>query len=79
LYQPGQCKLRKGHINNLHNTTFWALVNQGMSEQDATKRLEGTESADKNEILWAEFGKNYNKEPAMFRKGTVLYREVSPV
>ena len=47
-----------------------------MSEQDATKRLEGTESADKNEILWSEFGKNYNKEPSMFRKGTVLYREV---
>ena len=47
-----------------------------MSEQDATKRLEGTEAADKNEILWTEFGKNYNKEPAMFRKGTVLYRDV---
>jgi tRNA(His) guanylyltransferase len=30
----------KGHINNLHNTTFWALVHKGMSEQDATKRLE---------------------------------------
>ena len=33
-------KADTGHINNLHNTTYWALVNQGMSEQDATKRLE---------------------------------------
>lgn len=66
----------EGHINNLHNTAYWALVDQGMSEQHATKRLEGTDAAEKNEILWAEFGKNYNKEPAMFRKGTVLYREV---
>lgn len=58
-----------------------------MSEQDATRRLEvsdhqklltkGTEASDKNEILWTEFGKNYNKEPMMFRKGTVLFREVS--
>jgi tRNA(His) guanylyltransferase len=30
----------QGHINNLHNTVFWALVNDGISEQDATKRLE---------------------------------------
>jgi len=51
-------------------------VNQGMSETAASKRLEGTESGDKNEILWAEFGKNYNKEPDIFRKGTVIYREV---
>lgn len=70
--------LMEGHINNLHNTTYWALVNSGMSEQDATKRLEGTESSDKNEILWAEFGMNYNKELAIFRKGTVIYREVLP-
>jgi len=66
----------EGHINNLHNTTYWALVGSGMSEQDATKRLEGTESGDKNEILWTEFGKNYSKESAMFRKGSVIYREV---
>lgn len=29
-----------GHINNLHNTTYWALVNKGMGEREATKRLE---------------------------------------
>jgi len=54
---------------------FWSLVHEGMTETEATKRLEGTEAADKNEILWADFGINYNKEPAIFRKGTTLYRE----
>ena len=32
--------LMVGHINNLHNTTYWALVGKGMSEREATKRLE---------------------------------------
>jgi tRNA(His) guanylyltransferase len=66
----------EGHINNLHNTTYWSFVKDGMTEVEATKRLEGTEAADKNEILWANFGVNYNKEPPIFRKGTVLYRDV---
>jgi tRNA(His) 5'-end guanylyltransferase len=67
-----------GHINNLYNTTFWALVQQGgMDPQEATQRLSGTFSADKNEILFKEFGINYNNEPECFKKGTVLYRDVS--
>ena len=28
------------HINNLHNTTFWALVGSGMSETEAARRLD---------------------------------------
>jgi tRNA(His) 5'-end guanylyltransferase len=67
-----------GHINNLYNTTFWALVQQGgMDPRDAEQRLSGTYSADKNEILFKEFGINYNNEPECFKKGTVLYRDVS--
>lgn len=34
--------------------------------------VQGTLAADKNEILFSEFNINYNKESAMFRKGTVL-------
>ncbi|KAF3032067.1 tRNA-His guanylyltransferase [Didymella heteroderae] len=64
------------HINNLYNTTFWTLVQQGgMSAQDAEQRLSGTVSADKNEILFQEFGINYNNEPECFKKGTILYRD----
>jgi tRNA(His) 5'-end guanylyltransferase len=67
-----------GHINNLYNTTFWALVQQGgMDARDAEQRLSGTVSSDKNEILFKEFGVNYNNEPECFKKGSVLYRDVS--
>lgn len=64
------------HINNLYNTAFWNLVQRsGLSNADAEKRLCGTFSADKNELLFAEFGINYNNEPAMYRKGTTLLRK----
>ena len=67
-----------GHINNLYNTTFWALVQQGgLANQVAEKELSGTLSSDKNEILFKQFGINYNNEPAIFKKGSVLYRDVS--
>lgn len=63
------------HINNLYNTTFWNLVLKGgMSGTEAEERLKGTVSGDKNEILFSQFGINYNKEPEVFRKGTVVYR-----
>lgn len=34
----------------------------------------GTSSADKNEIMFSRFSLNYNNEPAMFRKGSILVR-----
>lgn len=61
------------HINNLYNTTFWALVLKGgMTEQQATKQLEGTVSSDKHELLHSRFGINYDQLEAMFRKGSTL-------
>lgn len=33
-------------------------------------------SADKNEILFKRFGINYNNELEIYKKGTVLYRQV---
>ncbi|KAF2235518.1 putative tRNAHis guanylyltransferase Thg1 [Viridothelium virens] len=64
------------HINNLYNTTFWALVQKGnMNGTDAEKELMGTVSSDKNEILFSRFGINYNNEPEIFKKGSVLYRD----
>ena len=65
-----------GHINNLYNTTFWAMVQQGqMSPTAAEEELKGTVAADKNEILFSRFGINYNNEKDMFRKGSVVFRE----
>lgn len=64
------------HINNLYNTTFWALIQQGgLSNSEAQMRLKGTLSSDKNEILFSEFNTNYNNEPSMYRKGTILIRK----
>jgi len=33
---------------------------------------QGTVSSDKNELLFSEFGINYNNLPQLYRKGTVL-------
>lgn len=64
------------HINNLYNTTFWTLVLKGgLSTQEAEQRLCGTLSSDKNEILFSEFGINYNNESEMFKKGTIIVWE----
>uniref|UniRef100_A0A131YW61 tRNA(His) guanylyltransferase n=1 Tax=Rhipicephalus appendiculatus TaxID=34631 RepID=A0A131YW61_RHIAP len=64
------------HINNLYNTAFWALVQQGgLTTKQAEERLRGTVSSDKNEILFQEFQTNYNNLPALYRKGTVVIRE----
>jgi tRNA(His) guanylyltransferase len=64
------------HINNLYNTVFWTLVQKGgMTNQQAQDRLKGTFSNDKNEILFSQFGINYNNEPEQFKKGTTLWRK----
>lgn len=64
------------HINNLYNTTFWNMVlNGGMTGTEAELELKGTLAKDKNEILWSRFGVNYNAEPEVFKKGSVIYRD----
>ncbi|KAL2370885.1 Glucose-responsive transcription factor [Blastomyces gilchristii] len=64
------------HINNLYNTTFWNMILRGgMSNTEAEKALQGTVSGDKNEILFSRFGINYNKEPEMYKKGSVIFRD----
>lgn len=68
------------HINNLYNTTFWSLVlGAGKTPSEAEKALQGTVSSDKNEILFSQFGINYNNEPEMYKKGSVLYRSYEQV
>jgi len=65
------------HVNNLYNTTFWALVQQGgMSAQEAEKALSGTYSNDKHELLFKRFGVNYNNEAEIWKKGSVIFRDM---
>lgn len=63
------------HVNNLFNTTFWSLVMRGgKTQKEAEALLKGTLAKDKNEILFGEFGINYNNEPEIFRKGSFIMK-----
>ncbi|XP_065321865.1 uncharacterized protein LOC135929282 isoform X2 [Gordionus sp. m RMFG-2023] len=63
------------HINNLYNTAFWALVQRGnCSNTQAQEILEGSLSSDKHELMFSRFGINYNDEPQMYRKGSLIVR-----
>lgn len=60
----------------LNILAFWNLVLvKGLSNVSAEKELQGTLAADKNEILFKEFGINYNETLSIFRKGTILLRK----
>ncbi|TAQ90739.1 hypothetical protein B7494_g903 [Chlorociboria aeruginascens] len=64
------------HINNLYNTTFWALIQiGGLDAREAEKELAGSLAADKNEILFSRFKINYNNEPEIYKKGSVIFRD----
>jgi len=64
------------HINNQYNYTFWCLVQNGnLTPQQAQAKLNGTFTADKNEILFTEFNINYNNLPDEHKKGSVIYRK----
>lgn len=55
----------------LANLRFITLLHLFQAE----KRLCGTVSADKNEILFQEFNVNYNEELEIFKRGTILLRK----
>ncbi|KAI9817168.1 MAG: tRNA-His guanylyltransferase [Pycnora praestabilis] len=66
----------QGHINNLYNTTFWTLIQHGrMDAKEAERELMGSSSAEKNEILFSRFGMNYNNEPEIYKKGSVVFHD----
>lgn len=68
---------RKAHINNLYNTTFWALIQKGgQTTTVAHATLRGTVSATKHEMLFSRFGINYNEISQRFKKGSVIVREI---
>ncbi|SCW00023.1 LAFE_0B07756g1_1 [Lachancea fermentati] len=64
------------HINNLYNTVFWQLIIKcRLTPREAEQKLCGTLSSDKQEILFSECGINYNNEPEMFKKGSLITRK----
>ncbi|XP_020593227.1 tRNA(His) guanylyltransferase 1-like [Phalaenopsis equestris] len=63
------------HINNQYNTCFWMLVKSGKTKKEAQERLKGTLAKDKNELLFQQFGINYDKLPDIFKKGSCVYKD----
>jgi len=45
--------------------------------KDLLTEIQGSVAADKNEILFSRFKINYNNEPEMYKKGSVVFRDVS--
>ncbi|BGP23938.1 tRNA(His) guanylyltransferase [Rhodotorula toruloides] len=67
------------HINNMYNTTFWTLVLQGgRTPVQAEQELSRTISSQKQEILFSQFGINYNNIEPMYRKGSLVIWEEEP-
>lgn len=46
----------------------------GRSTTEAHAQLKGTFSKDKHELLFTQFGINYNKEEEVYKRGTILIR-----
>jgi len=44
-----------------------------------TNDIKGSLASEKNEILFSQFGINYNNEPEIYRKGSVISRQVHPI
>ncbi|KAI9027332.1 Thg1 C terminal domain-containing protein [Phycomyces nitens] len=63
------------HINNLYNTTFWAIVHSGKTEIESEEILRGTFSKDKHEILFTQHNINYNKLEDIYKKGSTIIRK----
>ena len=66
------------HINHLYNTCYVrmrARGSGGMTGAAVEAELGAMDSAAKNEMLWREFGINYNEEKAVYRKGSVIVWE----
>ena len=67
------------HRNALAAHCYWLLRKQGASEREATDRVSGLSTADKNELLFRS-GVNYNELPAWQKRGSgVWWHEVEKV
>lgn len=60
------------HRNALHGHCFWLLRREGSSVDEATARLDGASTGDKNELLFQR-GLNFNDLPIWQRRGVGVY------
>ena len=62
------------HRNSLNAHCYWMLRKEGLSEQAATRELEGKSVSYKNELLFSR-GINYDALPSWQKRGIGLWRE----
>lgn len=60
------------HRNSLNSHCYWALRKDGISAEDAQKRMAGISNREKNELLF-ERGINYNDLPLWQKRGVGMY------
>lgn len=59
--------------NALSSHCYWALRKSGSNAKQATRVLVGMSVAEKNDLLFERFGKNFNEIPAWQKRGVGLY------
>ena len=62
------------HRNSLNGHCYWMSRKEGMSEQAATRELEGKSVSYKNELLFSR-GINYDQLPSWQKRGIGLWKE----
>lgn len=60
--------------NALNAWCYWTLRKDGLSEQEATRRMSGRSVSQKNELLF-QYGINFNELPSWQKRGVGLYWE----
>lgn len=60
------------HRNALNAHCYWRLRDDGFTQSEATSRIEGLNSADKNELLF-QYGINFNDVPNWQKRGIGVY------
>lgn len=62
------------HMNNQHATCLHELVKHGKTEREAYEFLKGTGKKEKHDLLFEQFGVNYEKLPVMVRQGSCILK-----
>jgi len=71
-----QWRMEDSHRNCLNGYCYWKLRQRGESKGKASRILEGKGTAFKNEMLFQDFGLNYNEDvPLWQRRGSGVFWE----
>ncbi|CAG7721747.1 unnamed protein product [Allacma fusca] len=60
------------HFENLYNTAYSNLLQDGVSKTDVEKELSGASVRVLNEILLSRFNMEYKNKPELYKQGTVI-------